>query len=48
MTTEMTVIGSGIAALASGVSLALLVEATRRHVAGIRFEHALRRNGDRH
>lgn len=46
MTTELTVIGYSIIALVGGVSVAPLVEGTRRRLAGIHFEHVLRRNGD--
>jgi hypothetical protein len=48
MTTEMIVMGITLIALAGGTAVALLVETTRRHLAGVRLEHAVRRDGDRY
>jgi hypothetical protein len=48
MTTEMIIMGITIIALAGVTAVAMLVEATRRHLAGVRLEHAVRRDGDRY
>jgi hypothetical protein len=48
MTSEMIVIGTIIIGLAGMSAVALLFEATRRHLAGIRLEHAVRRDGGRY